>query len=162
MISFNVSPKFEAVGIKSVFIGYKIAQQVINNPKFIDEILSFEKFTYTNQTPQDVAIKLTSIVASPKFEIAVNPFYYRNSSVVAMTQGDGTININTNGIYSRSSEDFIKNALHELAHYPLGYGHGSNFPNGIRSKLLGDFSDKELSVPYVFAKIGLKIYRKIL
>jgi hypothetical protein len=162
MISFNVSPKFKAVGIYSVSIGYKIAQQLVNHPEFIEEILKVEKFTYTKESPQDVAKKLSSIVASPEFKVFVNPFYYRNSSVVAMTEGDGSINVNTNGIAHRSSENFICNALHELAHYPLGYGHGSNFPNGFRSKLMGDFADKELSVPYVFAKIGLKIYRKIL
>lgn len=162
MISFKISHKFQNSGIYHVSIGYKIAQNLINHPSFVDEILKVKKLTYTKETPEDVAKKLNSLVSSPEFLIYVNPFYYRNHEVVAMTEGDGSINVNVNGVSSRCSEDYMKNALHEIAHYPLGYGHGSNFPNGFRSKLMGDFADKNLSVPYLFAKIGSDIYRKIL
>jgi hypothetical protein len=162
MIKFIISEKFAEQGLNNVVTGYKIAELVFNSPNFGHELLKVSHFTYTDDTPKDVFFNYVGLKESPTFEIEVEPYYYKNSSVVGMTKGDKVIYVNTNGAKNRISGDYMENALHELAHYPMHYGHGNNFPNGFRSKLLGDIADKTKSVPYVFSAIGKKIYKEIL
>lgn len=140
-------------------MGYQAALDILKNPLFIYSILDEKVITYTSDMAMDVAAKYDIHILKSNQEIEICPYYHKNINVVAMTKGDGSIYVNLNGADTRSKLDYIGNALHELAHFPLGYSHGSNFPPGLRSKLCGDFSDKRKSVPYLFEKIGLKIAR---
>jgi len=162
MIKFIISEKFVEQGLNNVVTGYKIAELVFNSPNFGHELLKVSHFTYTDDTPKDVFFNYVGLKEGLTFGIKVEPYYYRNTKVVGMTRGDKVIYINTNGAKNRISGDYMENALHELAHYPMHYGHGNNFPNGLRAKLLGDIADKTKSVPYVFSEIGKKIYKDIL
>lgn len=143
--------------------GYQSAQLIVNNTVFAKEISKIPKLTYTDDSPAKVSEKIMeSINSSKNLYIPIETYFYKNSSVIGMTKGDGKIYININGLSSRSNITYLENALHELGHFPFGYGHGSNFPNGWRARMMGDFANKKLSVPYQFAQIGKQIFEKIL
>jgi hypothetical protein len=161
MIKFNISKEFEDKNLTHVSIGYKVAESVINHPLFGAEILKFNSFTYTKDTPNDVYLRWIYLIEASKIEIDVEPYFYKNQNVIGMTQNN-KIFVNLNGAENRMTGDYLENALHEIGHYPFGYGHGNNFPNGLRAKMLGNFADKSKSVPYIFAEIGKKIYKAIL
>jgi hypothetical protein len=157
MIRFSISPKVPA----KIAAGYKMAELVLNGSLLLKKIGEIKKLTYTEDYPSEVIEKLVKI-KQMGIIIPVEPYFYKNSSVIGMTKGDGSIYVNLNGFSSRRDFDYLANGLHEFGHYPLGYGHGSNFPNGWRAKMLGDFADKRLSVPYQIAEIGSKIFKNFL
>ena len=161
MIIFDISPEFSKLNLNNVKIGYTMAQAVVNHPRFYSELLKTKKVTYTKQTVIEVWENCL-IVQKRDTVIPVKPYFYKNADVIGMTSGDGAIYVNTNGAQKRVTGDYLGNGLHELSHYPFGYGHGSNFPNGWRARLMGDFADKNFSVPYIFEKIGKTLYKEIL
>lgn len=161
MIKFIISEKFIEFNLKHVDSGYRIAEKVLNSPLFLSEILNLDHLTYTKDTPLDVSEKLTTLLNGPTIEINVEPYFYKNQNVIGMTEGNGTIFVNTNGAKFRYTNHYLRNACHEFAHFPLGYRHGSNFPNGWRAKMMGDFADKNYSVPYLFEEIAIKVFNKL-
>lgn len=160
MITFKISHEFIDMGFLAIHSGYKIAETVLNSPDFASQILKIQKLTYTKDSPIDIWDKFLS-VSNKETIIKVNPYYSRSKNVVGYTNGSGQIFVNTNGALWRNSLDYMRNAVHEFAHDPLGYGHGSNFPNGWRARMMGDFADKNNSVPYLFEEIAIKVWREL-
>lgn len=144
--------------IKNARRGYEIAQDVLHSSEFHERILDVVKFTYTKDHPSEVYIKLKNALLL-NYVIPVNDYRYRSQRVIATTfKGDPGIYVNTNGADKRDVSVYLANACHEVAHVPLGYGHGSNFPPGSwRGRLIGDWEDKNLSVPHTLARIGVEI-----
>jgi hypothetical protein len=88
MIKFNISKEFEDKNLTHVSIGYKVAESVINHPLFGAEILKFNSFTYTKDTPNDVYLRWIYLIEASKIEIDVEPYFYKNQNVIGMTQNN--------------------------------------------------------------------------
>jgi hypothetical protein len=157
MIDFRISPQFERDGFLNIHSGYKLGETVINHPKFASEILNLKDLTYTKEHPLDVWEKFFEFY-NKDFIINVTPYWYRSKSVLGYSDGRDNIFVNKN--FNGSILDYLGNCAHEFAH-AIGYGHGSNFPNGWRARLMGDFADKRYSVPYQFEQIALKVWREL-
>lgn len=161
MIKINISKGFYDLKLDHVITGYLSAQRVINNPAFLAKIYKAEKFTYTKDTPAEVYAKINDIVLGKDIEINILSYWYKNSGVVAMTKGGNEIFVNLNGVNYRNKDDYFENALHEFGHNPFGYSHGSNFPNGWRARMMGDFADKRKAVPQSLARFGSEFLKEI-
>ena len=162
MIKLNVSQSFADKGHFSISAGYKSAEIIINHPSFLEKLIKKTRLTYTDDSIEEVCAVIRNITQpGVTCTINVEPYYYKNSSVIGMTKGSGTIYVNLNGSRNRSTVDYLRNALHELGHFPFGYRHGNNFPNGWRARLLGDLADKNFSVPYILEEVGVEVFSEI-
>lgn len=151
---------------KKIIDAYSIAGEILEGSEILNRIKDQVKFTYTTKNPQYVADDLLAIQNQLKEgwmqKIPVQHYWYKNPNVVGMTDSRRIIFINTNGLGYRTVKDYIRNAAHETGHYPLGYGHGSNwtqdtFKGRAMCKLYGDKENKNHSVPYILEEIVLKI-----
>ena len=148
-----------------VYDGYAIAGEVLASGDFYERIMDVVKFTYTKSSSLEVA-KNHSFNVNLFMSGAVNPvpvlkYYYKSKSVIATTYSN-TRGIYVNSYLLRDVETYVGNGCHEFAHVPLGYSHGkTNFPPGSwRGYLMGDREDKNLSVPHMFATIGIQLAKE--
>lgn len=135
--------------------GYEEAEKYLNDPVFLSLLLDVERYTYTKDTPSMIYNIIRNFVIGKDTVIKIEKYWYKNSRVVATTFSNvpNTIYINMNGVKMRRPSDYLENGCHEFGHIAK-YGHGGNFPNGWRARMMGDFADKELSVPYVLANMA--------
>jgi hypothetical protein len=145
---------------------YSIADEILSGPEILNRIKDIVKLTYTEASPTYVSDDLFAIQSQLKEgwmeKIPVQSYWYKNASVVGMTNGTKKIFINENGLNRRTVKDYIRNGAHETGHYPLGYGHGSNWTQDTwrgraMCKISGDVGNKDFSVPYILEEIVLQL-----
>lgn len=148
-----------------VYDGYAIAGEVLMSNAFLERVADVVKFTYTKDSSLQVASMLAThqelFMMGTVNPVPVLKYYYKSKSVIATTYSN-TRGIYVNSYLLRDVETYVGNGCHEFAHVPLGYSHGkTNFPPGSwRGYLMGDREDKNLSVPHMFATIGVQLAKE--
>lgn len=142
--------------------GYLIAEAVLLDDEFTRLLAVQNEFTYTIDTAFMVAFNLRETVKricnDPHLRIKVNEYYYKNSSVIGKTDASKEVYVNINGVSRKPVTTFIGNGGHEFGHFPMGYGHGSNWQQDskwgrIMCAARGEFASKNLSVPNTMARL---------
>ena len=103
-----------------------VANCVINNISFLDEVEAFPKYTYTDKTSKEVSASLRNSIPTVFTTYrSKNPF----SRAIATTfTGDDVIYFNTRK-NPRSVPEMINTLIHENLHLN-GWSHGDNSPIG--------------------------------
>jgi hypothetical protein len=119
-----------------------ITNCVLKNEKFLSEVASFPKYTYTTKTPQEVRKSLESMKP-----VIISTYRTKNpwSKAIATTYSSDktTVYFNTRK-NPRPMTEMVNTSIHEGLHLN-GFSHGSNSPVG-----------KEDSVNYRVGTIGEK------
>lgn len=101
-------------------------------------ILGKDKFTHTDQTPEQVFNHIASNHKDMIIEVLPwRPFNPWTAAIATTFKNKpGKVFINVRKINQRSVADYVATLIHEAAHSsPLNYGHGSNFNQGSAEKL---------------------------
>lgn len=162
MTVFDVSK----VSIKKIREGYEIAEKILLDDELYRMIAIQKKFTYTQDRPEDVALKLRQemlkFVHGFRAPFQIKEYFENNPNVIgATTFGESIIYTNVNGASRKSVVTFIGNGGHETGH-AIGYKHGSdwqqyNFKGRMMCRILLEFEDKNLSVPNTLARLVVEL-----
>jgi hypothetical protein len=145
--------------------GYEIAEKVLLDDELTRRLAIQSEFTYTIDTPFAVAFNLRETVKriseNEHLRIVVGEYWYRNASVIGKTE-DNKFFVNLTGTNRKSIRTFIGNGGHEFGHHPMGYGHGSNWQQDswkgrMMCRMLGEFADKNKSVPNTIARLVVEM-----
>ena len=128
----------------------KIANELLNNKVFYQEILAFGEFDMSDAKTEKI-IELMK-VAHKESSMEVHSYYKRWSRAYGYYEPNRPTRININAAkLNRSIGSLVASIIHEYVHFvdgitPLSFGHGSNSPVG-----------KQNTAPYAIDNIAQSI-----
>jgi hypothetical protein len=128
---YEISKDFSHENLLKIHAAAVLADQFFESELHV--ILGKDKFTHTDETPEQVFNKIASNHKDMVIEILPWKPFNRWTAAIATTfkNKPGKVFINVRKINQRSVGDYVNTLCHEALHCaPLNYGHGSNSPKG--------------------------------